>query len=99
MGLRSRRRHERIQPPSGLTCRELVELVTEYLEDALSPRQRARFEAHVSRCPGCGTHLDQMRQTLAVVGRLDEHTVEPAIMNSLLEAFRGWTKDDPAWEA
>ena len=86
-------------PQSGLTCRELVELVTDYLDDALSPRDRARFEGHLSSCPGCGVHLDQMRQTLAVLGRLDEDTLEPAVIDSLLEAFRGWTKDEPAWEA
>lgn len=86
-------------PLPGLTCRELVELVTDYLEDTLSPRDRARFEWHLSACPGCDAHLDQMRQTLAVLGRLDQDTLEPAVIDLLLEAFRGWTKDEPAGEA
>jgi anti-sigma factor RsiW len=38
-----------------LRCRELVELVTDYLEGALAPAERARFEAHVADCPGCET--------------------------------------------
>jgi anti-sigma factor RsiW len=88
-----------MQPLPGLTCRELVELVTDYLEDALSPRDAARFERHLSNCPGCGVHLDQMRQTLAAFGRLDEDTLEPAVIDPLLEAFRSWSRDEPAGEA
>ncbi len=98
MGLRSNRRHERTRPPPGLTCRELVGLVTDYLEDALSPSDRVRFERHLSDCHGCAAYLDQMRQTLAVLGRLDENTLEPAVIESLLEAFRGWTKNEAALE-
>jgi predicted anti-sigma-YlaC factor YlaD len=53
-----------------LTCRQLVEFVTDYLEAALSPRDGARFERHLARCPGCRAYLDQMRRTIRLVGRL-----------------------------
>ena len=51
-------------------CREMVELVTAYLEDALSDRQRRRFEAHLAGCPHCTEYLRQMRTTIAITGRL-----------------------------
>jgi anti-sigma factor RsiW len=50
-----------------MSCRELVELVTDYLEGALSPEDVARFEAHVAGCPGCAAYLEQMRTTIAVI--------------------------------
>lgn len=73
-----------------LTCTELVELVTEYLEGGLSAAERERFEEHVGSCEGCSTYLDQMRQTLAMVGMLREEDLSPAMQDTLLEAFRGW---------
>ena len=53
-----------------LTCQELVELVTEYLEDAMSPRDRDRFEAHLATCAGCEAHLFQVRETIRILGSL-----------------------------
>ena len=73
-----------------LTCRELVELVTEYLEGGLSEHDRARFEEHVMTCPPCRAHIDQMRRTIGVVGRLAEDDLSPAAESDLLEAFRAW---------
>jgi anti-sigma factor RsiW len=73
-----------------ITCRELVELVTEYLEGALSPAHRARFEEHVTACEGCSTYVDQVRATVAASGRLTEDDLDPQIRERLLEAFRGW---------
>ncbi|HEX6700719.1 MAG TPA: zf-HC2 domain-containing protein [Gaiellaceae bacterium] len=73
-----------------LTCIELVELVTEYLEGGLSAAERERFEEHLGFCDWCVTYLDQMRQTLATVGTLREDDLSPALQNTLLEAFRGW---------
>lgn len=75
-----------------LTCKELVELVTEYLENALTPTDRARFEEHIMTCPPCRAHLDQMRKTLSVLGRVPEATVSPDAERSLLEAFRDWKR-------
>lgn len=73
-----------------LTCAELVELVTEYLEDALPPRDRQRFEEHLASCDGCAAHLHQMRSTIAAVGRLTEEGLSEAAKRDLLEAFRDW---------
>jgi anti-sigma factor RsiW len=78
--------------PSELTCRQLVELVTDYYEDALVPAERARFEAHVSDCPGCEAHLAQMRTTLEVVGAAAALEARPEV-SALLQAFRSWKGD------
>jgi anti-sigma factor RsiW len=73
-----------------LTCRELVELVTDYLEGALPPDERDRFEEHLLGCRVCPTYVDQLRTTIRVLGRLSEdHLPEPA-RGSLLAAFRTW---------
>ena len=73
-----------------LTCRELVELVTDYLEGGLSRRDRARFERHIAHCDGCTAYLAQMRTTVRLTGRLQEHQLEPEAREALLHAFRGW---------
>ena len=75
-----------------ITCQELVELVTDYLDGKLAPETREAFEAHVSVCPGCDTYLDQMRDTLRVTGTLSEEQLEPAVRDQLLSAFRDWQR-------
>jgi len=73
-----------------IPCREMVELVTDYLEGALSRRERRRFERHIAGCDGCTAYLDQMRQTLRVVGSLSEETIPGDARDALLHAFRDW---------
>jgi anti-sigma factor RsiW len=73
-----------------LSCQELVELVTDYLEGALAEEERARFEQHIGRCDGCTVYLEQMRQTIALTGRLSPDSVSPEAEHALLLAFRGW---------
>ena len=73
-------------------CRELVELVTDYLEGQLGPLERVRFEEHLTDCSGCRTYLEQMRQTLAALGRLPEESLSPEARDALLEAFRDWPR-------
>jgi predicted anti-sigma-YlaC factor YlaD len=73
-----------------MTCQELVELVTEYLEGAMEADSCARFEAHLARCRGCRAHLRQVRQTIRVAGRLTEDDLTPEIQRRLLDAFRTW---------
>ena len=73
-----------------MPCRELVELVTDYLEDRLSPRDRERFEAHLADCDACRAYLEQFRQTVRVLGRLPEESLSADAMERLLAAFRGW---------
>ncbi len=73
-----------------MSCRELVELVTEYLEGTLSRRDRKRFEAHIAGCPHCTTYLHQMREVIATLGRLTVDSIAPRAREELLAAFRGW---------
>jgi anti-sigma factor RsiW len=73
-----------------LSCQELVELVTDYLEDALPEEARLRFEDHIGRCGGCKIYLEQMRQTIAVLGRLPDEALSLDAERELLQAFRGW---------
>ena len=81
---------EEQEPDGGLTCAEVVEIVTDYLEDMLEAPDRERFEEHLAFCPGCDAYLDQMRQTIAVTGRLREDDLPPPVRTSLLDAFRAW---------
>jgi anti-sigma factor RsiW len=76
-----------------LTCRQVVELVTEYLDGVMEPKRRARFEAHLAGCDGCTNYLEQFRTTVSVVGRLDIGDVPEPVMSDLLSAFRHWADD------
>jgi anti-sigma factor RsiW len=73
-----------------LSCQELVELVTEYFEGALSPEDARRFEEHAAVCKGCGRYLEQMRRTIELTGRLRSESIEPEAEAALLSAFREW---------
>jgi anti-sigma factor RsiW len=83
----------RPRAPSGLRCQELVELVTDYLEGALAPGEAARFEAHISACQGCAAYLEQMRQTLSLLGELPAESLSPQAESELLAAFRDWKRE------
>ena len=74
----------------ALTCQELVELVTDYFEDALPVPERARFDAHIADCEHCTAYLEQMRTTIVLTGRLRSEELAPDSVEPLLEAFRGW---------
>ena len=73
-----------------LTCQQLVELVTDYFEGALSPADAQRFEQHLEVCPGCVTYVEQMRETIRLTGRLREDDLVPAARDELLAQFRNW---------
>jgi anti-sigma factor RsiW len=73
-----------------MTCRELVELVTEYLEGTLSAEESERFQEHLSICPGCQAYIDQMRSTIGALGSLSEESIDPRARDALLAAFRDW---------
>ena len=81
-----RRRHD-------LACREVVELVTDYLEGALDGRDRERFERHLGGCDGCAAYLEQMRVTMRVAGRLEPEAIDPVFRARLMQAFRGWQEE------
>jgi hypothetical protein len=74
-----------------LTCVELVELVTDYLEQSLPLRDAERFEEHLAFCDGCGAYLEQMRATIAMTGRLREHDLPAELEERLMQAFHGWS--------
>jgi anti-sigma factor RsiW len=74
-----------------MSCKELVELVTDYLEGVLSAEDRRRFEQHIAGCLWCGRYLEQMRLTINTVGRIEEDSISPAAKDSLLHAFRDWS--------
>jgi anti-sigma factor RsiW len=78
-----------------MSCRDLVELVTEYLEETLPATDRVQFEKHLATCPPCQTYLEQMRQTIHAVGRLPREAISEDAMRGLLEVFRNWKKDRP----
>jgi predicted anti-sigma-YlaC factor YlaD len=71
-----------------MTCQEIVELVTDYLEGALPDEDVALFEEHLELCDGCRFYVDQMRITIATVGRIEESDVPHELRETLLAAFR-----------
>jgi anti-sigma factor RsiW len=75
-----------------LSCQQLVELVTDYLEGGLSPVDRERFDEHIAVCPRCRAHLRQMRDTLRLLGTLPEETLSVTATDDLLRAFREWAR-------
>lgn len=73
-----------------MTCREVVELMTDYLEGALSPADRARFEDHIAGCDGCTAYLAQLRTTKRALVALSEESLPEPLKADLLKAFRDW---------
>lgn len=76
-----------------LTCAEVVELVTEYLEGGLSASERERFEEHLGVCDLCTSYLEQMRVTITSTGRLREEDLAPEVEDALIQVFRGWGRE------
>jgi predicted anti-sigma-YlaC factor YlaD len=75
-----------------ISCQEVVELVTDYLEGAMAPGDVARFEHHLSVCEGCGFYVEQIRMTITAVGRIGEEDVPPDVRVQLVEAFRDFKR-------
>lgn len=76
----------------SLTCHEVVDLITDYLEDALSSEDRRRVEEHLDACPDCPNYVEQIRETIRLTGRLTEEQIPEEQKAKLLEAFRSWTR-------
>ena len=76
----------------ALSCQELVELVTDYLEGALPPDERGRFESHLSECGSCEEYLEQIRATAELAGTLTLESLSPEAERTLLDAFRDWKR-------
>ena len=75
-----------------LTCKELVEFVTDYLEGTLPEPERKRFERHLADCDGCTNYVAQMRRTIQLVGKLSEDSLEEQGKAKLLQVFRDWKR-------
>jgi anti-sigma factor RsiW len=73
-----------------MTCREVIDLLTDYVEDALPEQERRRVEAHLASCDGCTTYLEQVRETIRLTGMLTEEQIPDAERDRLLDAFRDW---------
>jgi anti-sigma factor RsiW len=80
-------------PASKLVCQQAVELVTDYLEGALSARQRRRFEAHLADCPHCTEYLAQMRATIKLTGTLTTDDLTPQMRAEFIDLYRRWQAD------
>jgi anti-sigma factor RsiW len=79
-------------PDTGneMTCRELVGLITDYVEGTLPAADRRRFDEHLEMCEHCASYVEQMRATIVALGELPEETISPRVRDELLDAFRGW---------
>jgi hypothetical protein len=78
--------------PEHMSCQEVVELVNDYLESALPAGEATLFEQHINFCDGCEWYLDQMRTTIATLGRIEPEDVPPDTRDRLLTAFRDWRR-------
>jgi len=76
-----------------MDCNVLVEVITDYLEGTMAPEERARFDEHLIYCDGCTTYLEQMRATLAAVGRIPAESLKGQARERLLQSFRAWKTD------
>jgi anti-sigma factor RsiW len=74
----------------AFVCQQMVELVTDYLEGALSREDRRSFEAHLAGCPHCTEYLAQMRATIALTGRLTPEDIPGPARDEFLELYRRW---------
>jgi anti-sigma factor RsiW len=73
-----------------MSCKELVEVVTDYLEGRLPPADVSRLEEHLGECDGCVVYIEQMRETIRLVGALHEDDVPPEAAGRLLQVFAAW---------
>ena len=74
-------------------CQEMIEVVTNYLDDALPPDERQRFERHLSYCAGCSTYVEQMRETIRRTGTIPrEESLPPSLREEIVAQFRNWRR-------
>ena len=75
-----------------MTCQDLAQLVTDYLDGAMGPAERSSFERHLSLCPPCVRFVRQMRATVEATGRVPAEAITPEIEEKLLAQFRSWKR-------
>jgi anti-sigma factor RsiW len=71
-------------------CQEVVEMVTDYLEDALGRGDKQRFERHLAGCPHCTEYLAQVRETISLAGRLTPEDLSPPMRDAFTDVYRRW---------
>ena len=76
-----------------IVCQQAVELVTDYLEGALSRRDRRRFESHLRGCPNCSAYLEQIRMTIELTGAMDPEELTPDAKQDLIDLYRRWRSE------
>jgi anti-sigma factor RsiW len=88
----------RSQPIDGhaITCRQVVSLVTSYLDGELTRSEHELFEAHLAECEGCTEHLHQIKVTVALTGQLRDEDLEPQVREELMGLYRRWSRDSHA---
>jgi anti-sigma factor RsiW len=77
-----------------LVCQQAVELVTGYLEGALTTGQRRRFEAHLAGCPDCPEYLAQMRAVIALAGAITPDDLTPQMRSEFIGLYRRWRAEE-----
>ncbi|MDE3064381.1 MAG: zf-HC2 domain-containing protein [Acidobacteriota bacterium] len=83
----------RLLAPS-LVCRQAVELMSDYLEGALTRRDRRRLERHLADCDACTAYLDQLRATIAASGRAEPEDLPPEVLEGLVDLYRRFRSDE-----
>jgi anti-sigma factor (TIGR02949 family) len=74
----------------AMACREVVALLTDYLDGALAPHDARRLEEHLAGCPHCSEYLDQFRAAIAAAGRVDPDELAPEVVDDLVLLYRAW---------
>ncbi len=76
-----------------IVCRQAVELVTDYLDGALSWRDRRRLESHLRACPNCSAYLEQIRLTIELSGAVAPEDLTPEARTDLTDLYRRWRSE------
>jgi anti-sigma factor RsiW len=79
-----------MNPTHELICQEIIEVITDYLEDAMDGELRTSFEVHLDTCPHCTHYLEQMRAVIRLSGTIEVESLTPEFQAGLLAAFRNW---------
>jgi anti-sigma factor RsiW len=77
-----------------LVCQQAIELLTEYLEDNLSRRQKRRLERHLRACPNCSNYLEQIRITIRLTGAMEPEELTPDAVDDLTKLYQRWREED-----
>ena len=83
----------RLLRPQEIPCQQVVELITDFLEGALTGRERRRLEYHLAGCEHCSAYLAQMRETLRLTGQLVPEDLTPEMRREFSEVYRRWQSE------